>query len=180
MDNKRNLTGANNNFYGKHHTAESKLKMSLSGKKRCAEGRGGFFKKGERPPQWVIEKARLYRMGKPLTEEHKRKISEANSGEKNWRWMKNRDLLKKKQERNDPAYFEWRYQVFKRDRHECKMNDNNCFGDVVAHHIRGWNKYPELRYEIGNGITLCEFHHPRKRQKETEMIPIFEIIINKK
>lgn len=37
----------------------------------------------------------------------------------------------------------------------------------------------ETRYEINNGITLCHFHHPRKREKEKELSPFFQELILK-
>ncbi len=50
-------------------------------------------------------------------------------------------------------------------------------GKVIAHHILGWSAYPELRYEINNGITLCHFHHPKKRIDEGRLIPIFQKLV---
>ncbi len=73
---------------------------------------------------------------------------------------------KKRQERHDSAYQYWHKQCKKRDEHRCRINNKDCFGYCVVHHILPWRDYPELRYNINNGITLCQAHHPRKRAEE--------------
>jgi hypothetical protein len=99
--------------------------------------------------------------GKPMSEEVKRKISNTKlkGGER-----------KCKQERNDSAYQNWRYKVYKRDNYKCKINNCDCKGRIEAHHILAWKDYPELRYEINNGITLCHYHHPRKKGEDIKLI----------
>jgi hypothetical protein len=37
-----------------------------------------------------------------------------------------------------------------------------------------------LRYNINNGITLCQFHHPRKRVEEQRLIPFFQNMVEVK
>ena len=43
---------------------------------------------------------------------------------------------------------------------------------TVAHHIKHADAYPELRYDVKNGMALCaachNLKHPEKRQKGTE------------
>lgn len=54
----------------------------------------------------------------------------------------------------------WRKSVFERDNYtcvECKTNKN-----LHAHHIKSRAKYPELEFDINNGITLCKSCHAKK------------------
>lgn len=111
--------------------------------------------------------------GKKHTEIAKTKMSESHQREKNPRWIKDRSFLLKNK-RNDPEYKQWRYQIFKRDRHLCRINNKDCFGKVVAHHILPWSDFPELRYEVKNGVTLCQTHHPKKRVDEKRLAPFLQ------
>lgn len=102
--------------------------------------------------------------------------TEFKKGMKPWNYKEDRDLLKRKDERNDPAYINFVKQVKKRDK-ECKLKDEDCYGDKVVHHILSWRDFVELRYTINNGITLCQFHHPRKRVDEQRLIPTFNKLV---
>lgn len=51
----------------------------------------------------------------------------------------------------------WRKRVLERDNFSCKIC-GDCTS-VVAHHIKSWAGYPELRVEESNGITLCQMCH---------------------
>ena len=53
-----------------------------------------------------------------------------------------------------------------------------CKGKIEAHHILSFTKYPELRYQVNNGITLCQAHHPRKRAEEARLAPVFQGLIS--
>lgn len=128
--------------------------------------------------------------GKKQTIDHIRKRIEARikngttprmtapRGESHYLWMKDRSKLAKRQERNDSAYREWRNQVYKRDSYRCRIANNDCNRKNVAHHILPWSKFPELRYEVNNGITLCHAHHPKARSEEKRLIPIFKDLVS--
>ena len=94
-------------------------------------------------------------------------------GERHGMWIKDRSLVKHQEDRNNPEYKQWRLKVYKRDNYKCVINNCDCSGRIIAHHILSFTYYPELRYEINNGITLCRFHHPIKREEERQSIPIF-------
>ena len=87
---------------------------------------------------------------------------------------------KKRQKRNDPTYVNWVVTIKRRDDNTCQLKDENCSGYNIVHHIKGWSKYPKLRYKINNGITLCQFHHPLKRKDEIKFIPIFTELVEQK
>lgn len=108
----------------------------------------------------------------------KEKMSESHRQEKSWNWIKDRTQLKKKNNRNDMAYKEWRKNVWLRDSFKCKISNQDCSGRIEAHHILSWLSYPELRYEINNGITLCHAHHPYKRVEEKRLAPVFMELVS--
>jgi hypothetical protein len=109
--------------------------------------------------------------------EVREKISEKNSKENHYRWNPDREVVLKNQRNNNHEDKEWALAVKKRDGWRCKMNNNNCEGKIIAHHILRWSTFPELRYKINNGITLCEYHHPKKVSKEKELIQFFQKMI---
>jgi 5-methylcytosine-specific restriction endonuclease McrA len=51
-------------------------------------------------------------------------------------------------------YEDWRNSVFTRDDYTCQ-NCKQRGGKICAHHIKEWCNYPESRYELSNGQTLC-------------------------
>jgi hypothetical protein len=63
-------------------------------------------------------------------------------------------------QRNMPEYAEWRTAVYERDGYTCRECGSK--GQIVAHHIKQWAHYPELRFDVDNGITLCDDCHALK------------------
>lgn len=107
--------------------------------------------------------------------EIKQKMSDSKKGNKHPRWIEDRTKVinRFKESLSTTQYRNWRSNIFKRDNWKCCITDTNCSGQLEAHHILNWSDYPELRYEINNGITLCHAHHPRGRKKENELSPYF-------
>ena len=100
------------------------------------------------------------------------------SGENHPRWIRDRMLLKDdRRDRGGQLSRDWGKRVKDRDGWKCKISNQDCEGRMEAHHILGWTEYPELRYEINNGITLCHAHHPRKRAEEKLLAPVFQGLV---
>ena len=87
------------------------------------------------------------------------------------------NLSKSIRDRRSSAYGEWRHQVWLRDNFKCKIANPDCLGGIEAHHILNWVDYPELRYQLNNGITLCHAHHPRRRAEEKRLSPYFQSLV---
>lgn len=149
---------------GKKLSDETKNKISIAMRgTKC-------WMKNKKMPEYIKEKIRK----KIIENGNKPPVM---TGRDNPMWIKDRSKLKKRQNRNDPAYKEWVKKVKNRDNWKCRINNKNCKGNIVAHHIIPWSKNKELRYNINNGITLCKNHHPTKRDEENKLINFFKKII---
>ena len=60
-----------------------------------------------------------------------------------------RNLLKNK---------EWRNKVFERDNYICKCCGKKG-GSLNAHHLNGYHWDKEHRFDVSNGVTLCDKCH---------------------
>lgn len=60
--------------------------------------------------------------------------------------------------RNCAEYHEWRRNVFERDAFTCQIC-GQVGGKLNAHHIAPYAENVGLRYDVDNGITLCEKCH---------------------
>lgn len=65
--------------------------------------------------------------------------------------------------RSSKEYIHWRNALYKRDHYTCQCCGDSSGHNLNGHHILGFSDYPELRFDIKNGITLCEScHNPNK------------------
>lgn len=79
------------------------------------------------------------------------------SGKNHWNW-KGGITPANQVQRNSKAAKAWRRAVFTRDNFTCALCGQKG-GKLNAHHIMPWAKYPEWRFDINNGITLCQDCH---------------------
>lgn len=126
----------------------------------------------------VLKKQSISHIGKKISEEARQRLREARKGEGNPNWKKDRTKLKRKDHRKSYADLNWKRCVKKRDNNKCMINNGDCRGHLEAHHILPYKDFPELRYDINNGISLCYFHHPRKNSEVLRLSPYFQSLIS--
>lgn len=92
--------------------------------------------------------------GKKHNPETIEKMKGENNG--NWRGGTSRtnDLIRKSKE-----YLFWKGEVFKRDNRTCVWCGST--ESIEADHIKSFSEYPELRFDVNNGRTLCHDCHSR-------------------
>lgn len=66
--------------------------------------------------------------------------------------------------RGNKAYKTWQKAVFTRDNFTCVWC--GATDNIEADHILRWSTHKELRYEVGNGRTLCMTCHNKTRNKK--------------
>lgn len=103
------------------------------------------------------------RIGKKHTVETRQKISEitrerALRGDRCHSY-KDGKAAERRGKRGDQEVRRWRFDVFARDGFCCAHCGDDRGRNLNAHHIKPWADYPELRFEVGNGITLCKSCH---------------------
>jgi len=136
---------------------ETKLKMSLAhkgivspnkGKKLSKEWREKLSKSHKGINTWI--------KGTKQTKEHIAKKSPP-TGSANWKWKGGVTTINEKI-RKSPEYKLWRESVFKRDGYTC-IWCKKVGGEIHADHIKRFSDFPELRFAIDNGRTLCKGCH---------------------
>ena len=142
---------------GRHHSLEVRRRMAIT-----RTGPGNHF------------------YGKKHTDDALELMREAKLGKKPPNWIEDRTKVKLDKERGGPLHKQWSKAVKTRDNWQCQLPNQDCEGQVVAHHIKPWASFPELRYQTKNGITLCHFHHPRTRAGEERLAPtLTELVLAK-
>lgn len=141
--------GKSNGHEGLKHTIESKLKMSISHKNKY-----------------------------PSTET-RLKLSISHLGKRAYQWKGGITPLYN-QIRNCNKYKEWRFTIFNRDNFTCQECGKKGNGDLNVHHIKHFQDLIkdnnittfELAlcclnmWNLNNGITLCEYCHSLKHNKD--------------
>lgn len=140
---------------GSHWPIQSRLRFSL-------------LKLGKKFPQYHCLALSVAKKGKPIQHfilnrgEINKKISHTlsgkpqpwNRGEHHHNWRGGITSINA-QIRNSPEYARWRAEVFKRDNYTCQECGSRG-KDLVADHIKPFALFPELRFELSNGRTLCK------------------------
>lgn len=89
---------------------------------------------------------------------HSQRAKDRWTGELNPNWKGGVSREKRYKHYYNAEYKKWRISVFTRDNFTCQSCGIRGVY-ITAHHIKSWAKYKELRYDINNGVTLCEECH---------------------
>lgn len=131
---------------------EHRAKISASGKGRI-----------------VSETTRMKFIGRRHSPEDLKKMSEAQKGERGSGWKGGISPINERI-RQSSEFKQWRKAVFTRDNFTCqKCGAKHVIGfrpKLHPHHIKPFSDYPELRFEVSNGLTLCEKCHRDVHRKE--------------
>lgn len=125
---------------------------NLWGRGRKMDTRGGKIRKicfrcEKEFTCWRYERERKYCSKKCWHDD----LSDKQSGKGNPNWkggISPRPL-------NSRRYREWRKAVFERDDYKCVKCGYSGGRILNAHHKKDWSMFPELRYNVSNGETLC-------------------------
>lgn len=136
---------------GHKHSEETKAKQRAGrlGYKMSEASKAKLSKAKKGKPTWS--------KGKKFSPEYRRKISESHKGEKSSRWKGGISSVNRLI-RESVEYKLWREAVFKRDGFKCIWCGLGS-GNLNADHIKPFAYYPELRFSIDNGRTLCKPCH---------------------
>ena len=169
---------------GKKHTKETKFKMSL-------------VHYGHKTSEKTKRKIGLANKGKKRTEELKQRISNVVKANPIRFWLGKKrsyeDLIKMSKNRigkcagenhynwkggitpinqalrNCLDYEKWRNLVLERDLYTCQ-DCGEVGGRLEADHIKLFALFPELRFEVSNGRTLCTPCHRSKTKEDWKII----------
>lgn len=153
------------------HDADTRKKISDKVRAAYDEGRLSAWNKGKTG----------YKT-KPCSEERKRKIGIANKRPHPWAKGSNNKNWKggitpiNTAIRNSAEYKDWRIAVFKRDDYTCRECGSRGV-TLHADHIKPFAHYPELRFVIDNGRTLCV---PCHKMTDTYLWKASPKLLNKK
>lgn len=153
---------------GHKHTEEWKQAQS-----ERLKGNTNGFKVGKPSPRKGT-KATKPAWNKGMTFPERRGLNHPN-----WKTDRTTVVGRHARKSHDPEVKQWRRDVWERDGFVCRYKDADCQGRIEAHHILRWADFPELRYDVSNGITLCHYHHPRTRIAETAMLSIYRNLIDR-
>ena len=135
-------------------------KFSVEWRKKMSEAKKGnrhfFF--GKHHSEETKLKSRLAHLGKKHSEETKRKMSESQRGANNPMWRGGVTPINM-QVRKSAEYKLCQIAVFIRDHRLCIWCGSKS--NIEADHIKPFALFPELRFAIDNGRTLCHDCHKK-------------------
>lgn len=97
--------------------------------------------KGKKHSPETLVKMSASRIGKPL-------LKNAGPNHYNWKGGDSR-------QRYPLEYMAWARAVKRRDHFTCRRCGHHQRRGMHAHHVLPWADFPQWRFDVSNGITLC-------------------------
>lgn len=130
-------------------------KMSIAKKGKTPWNKG---KKLGKQSLEIIEKRRQGMLGRKKSFEYRQNMSRQRTGENNPAWKGGVTPIHERI-RGSVEYKLWRKAIYERDKYTCIWCGDAKGGNLEADHIKPFAFYPELRFAIDNGRTLCKECH---------------------
>ena len=135
--------GKKNPMWGKRCSEKQKEAVRKANEKRKIEGKYGHSVES-RMKMSLANKGKHYSLNTEFKSKSKNRISPDE----------------RQKIRQSLEYRLWQVAVYKRDDYTCRICGRKCSAkQIVAHHILSFNDFPELRFAINNGMTLCRSCH---------------------
>lgn len=140
---------------GKPRSLETRQKISLS------------LKGIKRSPETKL-KISIIASTRKLSEEHKAKIADSMRGTKhpNWKGGVTYPIFAL---RKTKEYRLWHNAVLERDGFLCRKCHKST-RRLNAHHIFSFTLFPELRFEVSNGLTVCMRCHTKYKDDLCQLV----------
>ena len=147
-------------YFDKHPEARRKLSEAHKGKRQSEETKKKISEIAKKKGfgKWMKGRHLTIKVRKKMSEAQKRKKGKNGN---NW---KGEVLSENERIRRSIEFRLWREAVFARDNWTCQKCGKRK-GDHNAHHILNFAEYPELRFALDNGITLCKECHREFHRK---------------
>jgi len=167
----KDKNGKNNPFYGKHHTNETKKKLSIANKGKLIGKLSATYKDGRSLKQYYCKTCNIEisvnsgvygngqclscnATGRIMSENTRKKLSLMHRRDKHWNWQGGKSY--EKYGRIWTA--EFKEEIRKRDNHICRLcgkKQQDCKRKLDVHHI----DYDKKNCNQDNLITLCRLCH---------------------
>lgn len=140
---------------GRIITEEARKKISESNKGRFVGEKSVWYGKKRSEDQRAYL-SKIKRESGQWQGENNPRHKDPLNGERNGNWQGGLTPINAKI-RNSHEYYEWKISVFRKDDYTCQ-----CCGrknKLEAHHIKNFSSHEDKRFDLNNGISLCEYCH---------------------
>jgi len=144
-------------------------RLPARSKKTCSRKCGNKYRGskhlGKIRPLATRLKISAVHKGKTITKEQRQKMSAGHQGIPFSEWKEyitpQNQLI-----RESRTYKDWVVAILKRDRYYCRLCRSRK--NLEAHHIYPFRAFPDKRFDVDNGITLCRPCHRPFTYREME------------